>query len=378
MHLRLPAAGSGSTALPVHLWRRAGTARDAVLAAAVVFGAAVWQGAPASPLVIAALSIGVAAPLALRRRLPLIAAIVSAAVVLCGASVSGWSGKLVAMAAFCSAAYYCSQRVALVFAASVGWLLMYALVSPAGPLDTALFGEAVITGIAPGAVGYAMRLHRDRAEQAARLHQAQASRVVAEGRSRIAREVHDAVGHHLTAIRLQVGAATYALNDIPPAVGAAFDTIDELAATALGEVRELLEALREEDTSSGSTLADVAALADRLSTSDCPITVTRHGTIIALPPLVEHGGYRLVQEALTNAVRHADAGEIRVAIRYEPGAVTVAVCDDGPSRDPVAEGHGIRGMRERVHLLGGTLLIAPRQPHGWLVRATLPTERTTR
>ncbi|MCI2417811.1 sensor histidine kinase [Saccharopolyspora sp. K220] len=349
-----------------------------MLAAAVVFGTGVWQGASASPIVIAALSVGVAAPLALRRKLPLAAAIASAVVVLCGAPVPGWSGKLVAMAAFCSAAYYCSHRVALVFAASVSWLLAYALVLPVGPLDTALFSDAVITGIAPVAVGYAMRLHRDRAEQAARLHQAEASRVVAEERSRIAREVHDAVGHHLTAIRLQVGAATYALGGIPPAAGTAFRTIDDLAATALAEVRELLETLREDDDLTGSTLADVAALADRLTTSDCPVVLSWHGPVRTLPPLVEHGGYRLAQEALTNAVRHADAGEIRVAIRYESEAVIITVEDDGPSRDLVVEGQGIRGMRERAHLLGGTLRITPRHPHGWLVQAALPTERATR
>ncbi|MEV0698583.1 sensor histidine kinase [Saccharopolyspora sp. NPDC050389] len=380
MSVRMSGAGL-SASPPGRLWRRLGpTAQDAVLAgmAAVVVAAAAMSQGAAPVLAVAGFSLAVAAPLALRRRLPLAVAVVAAVVVLAGSSLPGWSGKLVAMIAFCSAAYYRPQRVALVFAASVGWLLMYALVLPAGQFGGELFGEAVITGIAPVAVGYAMRLHRDRAEQAARLHRAEASRAVAEERGRIAREVHDAVGHHLTAIRMQVGAATYALGDLPPAAGTAFDTVDDLATAALVEVRELLETLRDDYHPSGSTLADVEALADRLSTSDCTITVVRHGKVTPLPPLVEHGGYRLAQEALTNAVRHARADGIRVEIGYASEEVTIAVEDDGPSRDLVAEGHGIRGMRERAHLLGGSLLITLRRPHGWLVRATLPTERATR
>ncbi|MEV0052303.1 sensor histidine kinase [Saccharopolyspora shandongensis] len=380
MSVRMSGAGLLASP-PGRLWRRLGpTTQDTVLAgvaAVVVAAAATWQGT-APVFAVAGFSLAVAAPLALRRRLPLSVAVVAAVVVLAGSSLPGWSGKPVAMIAFCSAAYNRPQRVAPVFAASVGWLLMYASVLPAGQFGTELFAEAVITGIAPVAVGYAMRLHGERAEQAVRLHRAEASRAVAEERGRIAREVHDAVGHHLTAIRMQVGSAVYALRDLPPAAGTTFDTVDSLAAAALGEVRELLETLRDDNNPGGSALDDVEALADRLSTSECPITVVRHGKVTALPPLVEHGGYRLTQEALTNAVRHARADGIRVEIEYAAEEVTIAVEDDGPSRDLAAEGHGIRGMRERAHLLGGSLLITLRQPHGWLVRATLPTERATR
>lgn len=350
----------------------------AATAAAVVFAVAVWQDSPALPT--ALLSIGVAAPLALRRRWPLPVAIISSVVVLCGASAPGWPGELVAMAAFCSAAYHHSRRVAPVFAVSVAWLLVHTTVLPVARPGPGLLTEAVIMGTAPVAVGYAMRLHRERAEQAVRLHQAEAQRVVAEERSRLAREVHDAVGHHLTAIRMQASAATYALGELPPAASAAFGTVDELAGTALGEVRALLEALREDDLAGAASLSGVPSLAARMSTSDCPISVTWRGPAIALPPLVEHAGYRLVQEALTNAVRHAGASEISVTVRFRPDALVIAVDDDGPSipaSDLVAEGHGIRGMRERAQVLGGTLLITSGQPHGWSVRATLPIGRAT-
>jgi signal transduction histidine kinase len=231
------------------------------------------------------------------------------------------------------------------------------------------FTQAILLGIAPVAVGYALRLHRERADQMARMHRAEALRVVAEERARTAREVHDAVGHHLTAIRMQASAARHVLDDPPPVADRALGTIGDSASSALTEIRALLANNAGPD---GSVLTDVRALANRLATPSCTITVTKDGPSSPLPALVDHGGYRLAQEALTNAVRHAEATQIHVRIRQTRQAVTITVDDNGLTEPHSAEGYGIRGMRERARLLGGTLEILARQPHGWSVRAVLP------
>ncbi|CCH30983.1 sensor histidine kinase [Actinosynnema sp. NPDC047251] len=356
----------------------------AVSAAVAVTGVAWLEGARATPAVVVALGVAVAAPLAWHRA-PVVAAAVSATVALVGGlAVPGWSGGLVAAAACYLAAYRRPQRAGTVLALSVVCFQIPLLVGFAGREDVPprLIGvgatplsQALLMGIAPVAVGYAMRLRRDRARQAVLLRDAEAVRIMAEERTLIAREVHDAVGHHLTAIRMQAGAARHVLGDTSPVARRVLATIDDSASSALGEVRALLALLRE-DGSDGARLAEVEALAGRLSAPSCPVTVERHGGG-PLPGLVDHGAYRLVQEALTNAVRHARASRVHVTIRQDGRTVEVAVADDGPGSPPAdlpADGHGLRGMRERARLLGGRVAVEAREPHGWLVRATLPVE----
>lgn len=359
------------------VWQRlAPAARDAVLAGAaavVVFGAAVLEGAHAPVVTLALLSVGVAAPLVLRVRFPLPSALAAAVISLCGLGVPEWSGRLVVMGAFCSAAYHTARSLP-VLVASIAWFAAVSL-GAVQPATVAAFAEVVVTGIAPVAVGAALRAGRRYAEQTARLHRAEAARTVAEERASVARDLHDAVGHHLTAIRMQAAAARHVSRPdaLPPVAGRALAVIDEVAATAITDVRAVLAALREPQ--GGPTLAasDVRALAARLSTPACPITVTHE--VAAIPAPVGHGGYRLLQEALTNAVRHAGAGAVGVRVRQDGNAVTITVDDDGSGPPPAAEaeGSGIRGMRERARLLGGTLRISRRQPTGWRVEATLPT-----
>ncbi|SDN39599.1 sensor histidine kinase [Allokutzneria albata] len=350
------------------------TTRDALGCAAIaaaVFGAALLEGSPARPTALAVLSIGVAAPLMLRERMPLTAATVSSVVALLGFAVPGWSGKVVAMAACGAAAYYRPNRLAVVLTISVlGFLLVPAVVASRPVGTTAVLTEMIITSIAPAVLGYAVRLRAERAEQLARLHRAEAARTVAEERAGIAREVHDAVGHHLTAIRMQATAARHVLTDASPVATATLNTINDLAARALSEVRDMLETLR--DKPSGSRVEEIAELVDRLSTSDRKITFEVTGDIGDLPPLIDHGGYRLAQEALTNAIRHSGAGAITVNVAREADSVVITVQDNGPSTYVSAEGSGVRGMRERARLLGGTVTISVARPHGWRVRAVLP------
>lgn len=342
-------------------------------AAVVVLVLGLVEQGPAGPLPLTVASVAVAAPLFLRRRFPLAAALASAAVVV-AVALPDWPGRLVATAAFGSAAYHRPRPVVLV--CSVGWFLVLAVagVRPLGM--TATYTDLVLLGIAPVAVGYALRLHRDRADQAARLYREETRRVVAEEHARVAREVHDAVGHHLTVIRMQAGAVRHVASELPPVADRALATIADSSATALAEVRAVLAAL----PALGTTLADLDALVDHATGQDRAVTLVRDDHA-PLPPLVDHAGYRVAQEALTNALRHSDATRVDLRVRGEPDAVVITVADNGsttPDGSAVgsgvgpAEGSGLRGMRERTRLLGGELRIGPNHPTGWLVEARLP------
>ncbi|MEU4522627.1 sensor histidine kinase [Amycolatopsis sp. NPDC024027] len=328
-------------------------------AAVVVLGLGLAERAGAEPLAVGAGAAAVAAPLLLRRRFPLCAALLCAAVVI---ALPLWPGRLVAMAAFGSAAYHRPRP--RVLGCSVGWLLVLA-VAGVRPAGAATYTDLVLLGVAPVAAGYALRLHRDRAEHAERLYRAETRRVVAEEHARVAREVHDAVGHHLTVIRLQATAVRHVARALPPAADRALATIADASATALAEVRAVLPR-------TGSSLSDLDTLVERTTGPDRTVTLTRCGSP-DVPPLLGHAGYRVAQEALTNVLRHSDATRVHLDVDHRPDAVVITVADNGSTTPGApAEGSGLRGMRERTRLLGGTLEIGPNDPTGWRVEARLP------
>ncbi|MCO1580302.1 sensor histidine kinase [Crossiella sp. SN42] len=342
-----------------------GDALFAGAAAVVVLVLGLIEHSSTSPLAMLTASVVVAAPLLLRRRFPLTAALASAALAVVIAQPD-WPGRLVAMAAFASAAYH--RPHPLVLGCSVGCSLVLSVAGVRPPGATATFTDLVLLCLAPVAVGYALRLHRDRAEAATRLYQEETRRAGAEEHARIAREVHDAVGHHLTVIRMQATAVRHVTRDLPPVADQALASIAESSATALTEIRDVLATL----PSNGAALADLDALVDHATGPNRTVTLTRDGAA-PLPPLLDHAGYRLAQEALTNALRHSDATHVDLRVQHTPDAVVITVADNGSSTPGApAEGAGLRGMRERTRLLGGTLEIAPNQPSGWLVQARLP------
>jgi signal transduction histidine kinase len=335
-------------------------------AAVVVLVLGLAERAGADPLAVGAGAAAVAAPLLLRRRFPLCAALLCAAVVI---ALPLWPGRLVAMAAFGSAAYHRPRP--RVLGCSVGWLLVLA-VAGVRPAGAATYTDLVLLGVAPVAAGYALRLHRDRAEHAERLYRAETRRVVAEEHARVAREVHDAVGHHLTVIRLQATAVRHVARSLPPAADRALATIADASATALAEVRAVLPR-------TGSSLSDLDTLVERVELAERAtghgrtVTLTRCGPAPSVPPLVDHAGYRLAQEALTNVLRHSDATRVDLGVDHRADALVITVADNGSTTPGApAEGSGLRGMRERTRLLGGTLEIGPNDPTGWRVEARLP------
>ncbi|GGN82941.1 ATPase [Streptomyces albiflavescens] len=223
-----------------------------------------------------------------------------------------------------------------------------------------------------------------RAEQAER-----ARREVAEERGRMARELHDVVAHHMSVISVQAGLARFVFDSDPATARGALGTIADTSAEALDELRRMLQVLREEDLrdTDGTPAAPMPGLArlgdlvERVRAGGVPVELRVEGTPRPLAPGVELCAYRVVQEALTNILKHARHARATVELHYRAHHVTVGVTDDGegviPDRVPAGGGHGLIGMRERAKLYGGTISIGPRSEGGFAVRLTLPTSART-
>ncbi|WP_237529357.1 sensor histidine kinase [Streptomyces sp. SID5770] len=209
-----------------------------------------------------------------------------------------------------------------------------------------------------------------------------AERAVSDERRRIARELHDIVAHHLTTMQLLAGGARANLDRSPEAAREALVNLEGSGRTALREMRHLLDVLRagDEDDEDGATapqpgIGDLDRIVGDSRRAGLPTTLTTDGDPRSLPPGVALTVFRVVQEALTNARRHAgDGAHVDVRLTFAVHEVRIDVTDDGPSSGrPVARGsgHGLMGMRERVALHGGTLRAGP-EGAGFAVRARLP------
>jgi signal transduction histidine kinase len=220
------------------------------------------------------------------------------------------------------------------------------------------------------------------------LHQGREERAraaVMEERVRIARELHDVVAHHMSVISVHAGLGRYVLASDPGAAGAALDTIAGTSREAMNEMRRLLAVLRVATaklTADGGSdepapgLARLDDLVERVRAARVSVDVTVTGTAVALPSGADLCVYRVVQEALTNVLKHAASARTTVSLDYRPDALVVRVSDDGPglSLAPAdrAPGHGLVGMRERAGLYGGTLSTGPGPDGGFAVTLALP------
>ncbi|WP_211222522.1 sensor histidine kinase [Actinokineospora enzanensis] len=210
----------------------------------------------------------------------------------------------------------------------------------------------------------------------------QSARAVADERGRIARELHDIVAHHMSVISLQAGLARYVLDTDPPTARTALDTVGDSSRAALTDMRRLLDVLRvdhTEDTDweaeSGPGLASLTELVDRMRAAGLPVEMVVHGRSRALPPGPDTCAYRVVQESLTNVLKHAGQATARIGLDYGDRALLLRITDDGVGAGPLRIGpdsHGIRGMRERVELFGGTFSAGPAEGGGFVVAAELP------
>ena len=216
------------------------------------------------------------------------------------------------------------------------------------------------------------------ASRSAAQQAAEADRAVAEERTRIARELHDVVAHSMSVMVVQAGAARRVLDSDPERAGDALTAIEATGRESLDEMRRILGVLRSDDEvaelAPAPTLDDFGRLIEHCEKAGLPVDITVEGDSQPLPPSLEVSAYRVVQEGLTNTLKHAGPATAEVRLVYSPGQLEVRVSDDGRGASAIATGagQGIVGMRERVEAFGGTLRAGPRTGGGYQVSAAFP------
>jgi signal transduction histidine kinase len=259
----------------------------------------------------------------------------------------------------------------------------------AGVLVLVSLASIAIVGIAAHA--------RDRIRRLQAGHEAATRRALELERARIAGELHDVVTHNVSVMIVQAGAARQVLADNPGQARAALLAVESSGRAAMAELRQLLGLLSpppgpEEGTAAGATdsqasqdlrpqpgLGQLQVLIDRVAAAGLPVDLHVGDVPPGLPPSVELAAFRVVQEALTNVIKHAGKPRTSVGLGYLEGSLTVEIADAGrpiPAAGPAipGAGRGLLGLRERTKLLGGELAAGPRPDGGWLVRARIPVD----
>ncbi|WP_375372297.1 sensor histidine kinase [Streptomyces griseomycini] len=294
-------------------------------------------------------------------------------------------------------AFLCHLTVLVVVAArtrprTAAW--MWVLTALYGFLADILFGGSYYyTNSAPMMVTSALALlvvavwHIRRtaeqevtAQQTVTAHE-RSRRTLLEERTTIARELHDVVAHHMSVVAIQAEAAPYRVENPPPELERAFATIRENAVAALTELRRILGVVRAEDYEAPDapqpTLADLDALLVNVRGTGLEVEKVTTGAVRELPPGVELSAYRIVQEALSNSLRHAPGATARVEVSYVLGGLGLRIVNGPPPQPSLVKpspgaGHGITGMRERVTMLDGEMTAGPTDDGGYEVAVFLP------
>jgi signal transduction histidine kinase len=252
-----------------------------------------------------------------------------------------------------------------------------------GPaVSVVLFTAAVI---AVDSIGSRLRAQRSLATQTERAEAERARRAVLEERTRIARELHDVVAHHMSLIAVRAETAPYRLTGLTESAQAEFSSLSEVAREALAEMRRLLGVLRYDQPAALAPqpqLADLPALVDAARRAGAPVEFSAPTALGQVPAGVGVCAYRIVQESLSNASQHAPGAPVTVSVDHDCGAVLLRVAN-GPGAHPAPSGnehgpgHGLTGMHERVALLGGSLTAGPAPGGGFVVSAVLPLGETS-
>jgi signal transduction histidine kinase len=341
--------------------------------------------------VLSVLLLLVTLPLAVRRRRPALTLLTAAGALVLGAFLVSHSngvpvGVFLAMLlAFYSVGAHCDDRhSALVGAAALAAIAAADLARPGTFSASGTRPAAWLAFAIAWLVGRDLRRRRqlvadleDRAARLEREREEQALLAVAEERGRIARELHDVIAHGVSVIVVQAQAGPHLLND-PERVSGVFRAIESSGRDALVELRRLLGILRsgDEQLAIGPQpgLSSLESLVEQVRASGLPVELRIEGEPVHLPAGIDLSAYRIVQEALTNVVKHAGVAAAEVIIRYRARALELDVVDDGHGRAASrnGSGHGLIGMRERVALYGGTLEAGIRDGGGYAVRARLP------
>jgi signal transduction histidine kinase len=274
------------------------------------------------------------------------------------------------VAAYTVASRLPTRRAAIASAIAIAAILPHVFVGSGSMAGLAIGASWVIV---PYAIGMTVRLGREAAERT----RAERLRDVAhEERLRVAQEVHDVVGHGLAAINMQAEIALHVLPKRPEQAATALAAISRTSKAALDELRATLALVRSEAAENrlpGPGLAQLDALVARLAGTGVPVQVEIEGEPREVPVAVDLAAYRVVQESLTNVLRHAGAAVATVRVHYGEEDVTVQVTDTGRGGTPAdGDGHGIPGMRARVAALGGRFAAGPADGGGFQVYAAMP------
>ncbi len=355
-----------------------------------------------------ALNVLAALPLAVRRSRPFAAALVvgGSYMALGFLGYSSFGGSFAMLVALYTLGAYTTvvRGLVLTFAATVGSIVFLyvnreALADQGMSLDVWTLGSQVLIYAGVWIVGRAVRTRRlylaeleDRADRLERANTAELRAALAEERARMARELHDVVAHHVSVMTVQAAAARRMIDRSPERSVEAMQAVEETGRAALVEMRRIVGALRSTDTDEStattgelfpqSGVAELGPLLTRAREAGLEVDLTVVGEPRLLPTGVDLAIFRVVQESLTNTLRHAGPTRAAVLLRYEPDAVVVGVTDDGSRRRAAGgravgsdrPGHGLVGMRERVTLNGGTLRTGSRSVGGFEVQARLPLE----
>jgi signal transduction histidine kinase len=343
---------------------------------------------PRTPLL--ALALLLPLPLVWRIRFPLEVLGASVVVLVVGELVAHRDdfpialGCVALVAAYSAAAHLRGRRAEvadfLVIAAIVGSAAVAASKNWNGSVATNLVAALIsLTILFRGAwiAGRWMQRRRDRSRSAIVQREQQAQAALRAERARIARELHDVVAHAMSVIVLQARGARHAFLERPEEAREALDAVERTASKGLSEMRRLLGALREEGESAAlapqPSLNQIDALVADVRGAGLPVELRVEGASRELPPGIDLCAYRIVQEALTNTLKHAGPATARVLLRYAEDEVEVEITDTGAA-DPngSAPGQGLAGMRERVALFGGQFEAGPQREGGYLVTGRLP------
>ena len=278
-----------------------------------------------------------------------------------------------------SVAVHAERRTAL-----IGLVVSWAALIAAEP------GDFIVMGPAWAGIWLAGRLVRAREQDARRLRELaqaldrerveEARLAVAEERTRIARELHDVVAHAMSTIVLEAGAERVNLDEGQTSTRKALHSIERTGREALAEMRRLVGVLRTENEEPEllpqPSLTQLALLIEQVGGAGLPVELRLVGEPVQLAPGLDISAYRIVQEALTNVLKHGGDARAKVVVAYGDRMLEIEIVDDGRGGTPNGGGHGIVGMRERVALFGGSLEAGGREGGGFAVRARLPLGKT--
>jgi signal transduction histidine kinase len=330
------------------------------------------------------LAVAAAAPLAWRTRAQVAALVgVEAGALLCAVAFgASWAATGLLLVGLYTVALRGHRQRSVVVGAITSLAVVVAIVLIDGSVELTGIVLRLLLVIGALALGDTIRSRRElratarqQAVREAREREEAARRRVADERLRMARELHDTLAHSLVAINVRASVAVDLHDSQDPS--AALQDIKQVSATALRDLRATLSLLREPDdaapTAPAFGLDGLPGLADNARTAGLHTDVDVHVDGVAVPSAIGGAAFRIIQEALTNVLRHADAASAHVRVRASPDALDIEVTDDGRAGETgAATGLGLRGMAERAAALGGRLDVGPRAEGGWRVHAVLP------